>query len=146
MVKKFKRPKPHRTMNGKNTKQPSHQSTTPPVIKISEAVLRLCEPLRKRYSQTHRIETIIWLTIVAWNISFFPQEEQFNMQERLIKASPKGLTGKDLAVLFENIEMLAERKKMLYPDVREYIVNHEISFSDDMVTLTVGVAPVPELT
>jgi hypothetical protein len=41
-------------------------------IKISEAILHLCEPLRKQYKDNNRIKVIISITVMAWNISLFP--------------------------------------------------------------------------
>ena len=42
------------------------------------------------------------------------------------------------------METLIARKRLLYPQVREYILTHHLSLVEDKVTLSVGTAPVPE--
>jgi len=143
MVKKLKRNKVQRTRKQKVPEQHLSQSATPG-IKMSEAILVLCEPLRKRYPDPQRIRTIIWLTVAAWNISLLSEDGQLDVQQNLLKALPNELDGVDVAVLLESIDTLIERKKELYPEIREYILNHEVSFSGDVVTLTVGAAPISE--
>jgi len=145
MVKKLKRAKSKSTKKQKAVEQPHPKSSTPG-IKISEAILTLCEPLRKRYTDPQRTETIIWLTVMAWNVSLLPDDNQLDLQRSLIKTLPKELDGADVAVLFESFDELIKRKNKLYPDIREYILNHQISFSGDKVTLTVGAVPISEKT
>ncbi len=52
------------------------------------------------------------------------------------------LSGKDAAELLECIDNPVECKNMLYPDVREYILTKDLSFSGGSFTLSVGTAPV----
>jgi len=47
-------------------------------IKISEAILNLSEPLRNQYTDSHQTRVIISMTVMAWNISLFPKDEQVN--------------------------------------------------------------------
>ena len=53
---------------------------TRPDIKISEAILNLAEPLREHYREPHRIQAIISMAVMAWNIALFPEEEQAHVQ------------------------------------------------------------------
>jgi hypothetical protein len=115
-----------------------------PAIKISEAILTLAEPLRAHYREPHRLEAIIALAVMAWNIALFPDEEQSHVQGMLLESLPPQLSGEDVGVLLSTIDTLIARKRLLYPQVREYILTHQLSFVDDKVTLTVGTAPVPE--
>ena len=117
---------------------------TPPDIKISEAILTLAEPLRARYREPHRLPAIISIAVMAWNISLFPEEEQAHVQGMLLESLPQELDGKDVGVLLGTIDTLITRKNLLYPNVREYIVNHNLSLADQTITLTVGTSPVPE--
>jgi len=48
---------------------------TRPAIKISEAILTLAEPLRAHYREPHRMQAIIAVAVMAWNIALFPDEE-----------------------------------------------------------------------
>ena len=117
---------------------------TRPAIKISEAILKLAEPLRAHYREPHRMQAIISIAVMAWNISLFPDEEQSHVQGMLLESLPPQLGGEDVGVLLQTIETLIARKTLLYPQVREYILTHQLSFVDNKVTLTVGTAPVPE--
>jgi hypothetical protein len=115
-----------------------------PAIKISEALLTLAEPLRAHYREPHRMQAIIAITVTAWNISLFPDEEHAHVQGILLESLPTQLSGEEVGVLLSTMETLIARKPLLYPQVREYILTHQLSFVDNKVTLTVGTAPVPE--
>ena len=62
----------------------------------------------------------------------------------LLERLPPQLGGEDVGVLLRTIDTLIARKNLLYPNVREYILTHNLSHADNTVTLTVGTAPVPE--
>ena len=131
----------------KNKTRPSKQEpnqTQPGGIKISEAILRMNEPLRNRYQEPHRIETIIYLSVMAWNLSLFKGEERTELQEKIVEKLPPEFGGEDVAMLFDNIEMLIERKEKEFPDIREYIIDHQVSFSGDSFSLTVSAVPLKE--
>ena len=121
---------------------PSQQ--TRPAIKISEALLNISEPLRAHYREPHRLEAIIAIAVMAWNIALFPDEEHAHVQGMLLESLPPQLSGEDVGVLLGTIDTLIARKRLLYPQVREYILTHQLSFVDNKVTLSVGTAPVPE--
>jgi hypothetical protein len=117
---------------------------TRPAIKISEAILTLAEPLRAQFREPHRLQAIIAVTVIAWNIALFPDEEQSQVQGMLLESLPPQLSGEDVGVLVSTIDTLIARKRLLYPQVREYILTHQLSFVDNKVTLTVSTAPIPE--
>jgi len=118
--------------------------TQPGEIKISEAVLKINEPLRNRYQEPHRIESIIFFTVMAWNISLFKGEERTELQEKILEKFPPELGGEDVAILLDNLEMLIDRKEKMFPDIREYIIDHKVSFSGDSFSLNVTAAPIKE--
>jgi len=117
---------------------------TRPAIKISDAILTLAEPLRAHYREPHRLEAIIAIAVMAWNIALFPEEEQSHVQGMLLESLPPQLSGEDVGVLMSTLETLMARKRLLYPQVREYILTHQLSFVGNTVTLSVGTAAVPE--
>jgi hypothetical protein len=83
-------------MASKKTKKPQkHQ------IKISEAILKLSEPLRQKYSDSNRTQVIISMTVMAWNISLFPKEEQVKVQGMLLDALPEKLGAEDISVFWK---------------------------------------------
>jgi hypothetical protein len=117
---------------------------TRPAIKISEALLTLAEPLRAHYREPHRMQAIISIAVMAWNIALFPDEEHAQVQGMLLERLPTQLSGEDVGVLLSTIDTLIARKRLLYPQVREYILTHQLTLVDNKVTLSVGTAPVPE--
>ena len=58
---------------------------THPAIKISEAILTLAEPLRAHYREPHRMQAIIAVVVMAWNIALFPDEEHAHVQGMLLE-------------------------------------------------------------
>jgi hypothetical protein len=117
---------------------------TRPAIKISEAILNLAEPLRARYREPHRMQAIIAVAVMAWNIALFPDEEHAHVQGMLLESLPPQLSGEDVGVLLSTMDTLIARKRRLYPQVREYILTYQLTLVDNRVTLTVSTAPVPE--
>jgi hypothetical protein len=117
---------------------------TRPAIKISEAILTLAEPLRAHYREPHRMQAIIAVAVMAWNISLFPDEEHAQVQGMLLESLPPQLSGEDVGVLLSTIDTLIARKRLLYPQIREYILTHQLSLMDNKVTLSVSTAPVPK--
>ena len=145
-----KRQPKHTKKVAKRQRSPSraHRFASPPqqarpAIKISEAILNISEPLRAQYREPHRMQAIISMAVMAWNIALFPEEEQSHVQGMLLESLPAQMGGEDVGVLLSTIDTLITRKNLLYPHVREYILKHDLSFVDDNVTLTVGTAPVP---
>ena len=90
------------------------------------------------------MQAIIAIAVMAWNIALFLDEEQSHVQGMLLESLPPQLSGEDVAVLLSTMDTLIARKRLLYPQVREYILSHQLSFVDNKVTLSVGTAPVPE--
>src|SRR5438067_9459249 len=82
---------------------PPAAQTRPP-IKISEAILTLAEPLRAHYREPHRLQAIMAITVMAWNISLFPDEEHANVQGMLLESLPPQLSGEDVGVLVSTID------------------------------------------
>jgi hypothetical protein len=117
---------------------------THPAIKISEAILNISEPLRMQYREPHRMQAIIAVAVMAWNIALFPDEEHAQVQGMLLESLPPQLSGEDVGVLLSTMDTLIARKRLLYPQVREYILTHQLTLVDNKVTLSVGTAPVPE--
>ena len=139
MSKKKKR-KNNKTRPFKQNPKPTQQGG----IKISEAILRINEPLRNRYQEPHRIEMIIFLTVMTWNMSLFEGEERTELQEKIMEKLPPDFGGEDVAVLLDNLEMLIECKEKMYPDIREYIMDHQVIFSGNSFKLNVTAAPLKE--
>ena len=116
-------------------------STEPP-IKISEAILKISEHLIKKYPQRERITVLIDLAVAAWNISLTSGEKRENIESKIIDLMPEELDAITIATLIEQTDMLVERKNKLFPDIRHFIVNYDLSFGGDgKLTLDINSSP-----
>ena len=66
------------------------------------------------------------------------------MQEKILEKLPPDFGGEDVALLLDNVEMLIERKEKKFPDIREYIIDHKVTFSGNSYSLTVSAVPIGE--
>ena len=60
----------------------------------------------------------------------------------LVDTLPENLAGEDIGVLLTTIDELVEQKQKIYPNVREYILNHSLSFMGKNMTLVTATAPI----
>jgi hypothetical protein len=110
-----------------------------PPIKISEAILRMAEPLIRKYPKRERIVVIIDLAIFSWNMSLQSVEKREELEKRLIDEMPNKFDATDIATIIEQTNILIERKKKLYPDINYLIVSRNLSLEDDgQITLDVN--------
>jgi hypothetical protein len=96
----------------------------------------------KKYRSIQQTKDIVSITIMAWNISLYPHAEQENVQRMLVDTPPENFAGEDIGVLLTTIDELIEQKEKIYPNVREYILNHSLSFMGKNMTLVTGTAPI----
>jgi hypothetical protein len=110
-----------------------------PPIKISEAILRMAEPLIRKYPKRERIVVIIDLAIFSWNMSLQSVEKREELEKKLIDEMPNRFDATDIATIIEQTDILIERKKKLYPDMNYLIVSRNLSLEDDgQITLDVN--------
>ena len=57
---------------------------------------------------------------------------------------PPEFAGEDVAMLLDNLDMLIEGKEKEFPDIQEYIMDHQVLFSGNSFTLNVTAAPLKE--
>ena len=103
----------------------------PPPIKISEAILRMAEPLIRKYPKRERITAIIDLAIFSWNMSLSPEEIKEEMERDFINQISVRLGATDIAMLLEQADTLIEKKEKLYPDINYLIVGRNLTFEDN---------------
>ncbi|WP_201067161.1 MULTISPECIES: hypothetical protein [Thiorhodovibrio] len=102
-----------------------------PPIKISDAILRMAEPLIRRYPKRERIVVIIDLAIFSWNVSLTTEVKREEIERKLIDQMPDAFNATDIASIIEQTDILIERKKELYPDINYLIVSHNLSVEDN---------------
>jgi hypothetical protein len=110
MSNKSKRKNTRQVAKQKRRRTPSNLSLAvpsqplPPDFKISAAILHLAEPLRTLYREPHRLQAIIAITVMAWNIALFPEDEQPHVQGMLLESLPPQMGGEDVGVLLSTID------------------------------------------
>jgi hypothetical protein len=115
--------------------------------KMSAVVIQVAEPLLKKYGKTAKqAETIISMTVAGWNKSIFPPDKQPIIEKDLIDCFvPKDGSAEAVGVTIHIMDVIAERREKLFPDIRKIIVDYELDISGDRLTLNVTSAPIPDL-
>jgi hypothetical protein len=113
--------------------------------RMSAVLLKLADPLIHRPGTTARqAETIIALTVAAWNKCLLPAGSQPALEKEIVDAfvPPDGYA-EDVGAVVEVMELIAERRTRLFPDIRKLVVDYELSFPPGNLTLNVTSAPIP---
>jgi hypothetical protein len=115
--------------------------------KMSAVIVQLAEPLLKQHAtNAKRAETIISLTVAAWNKSMFPLDKQPIIEKELIDCFvPKDGSAEDIGIVTQIMDIVAERREELFPDLRKVIVDYEVDISSGRLNLNVSSAPVPDV-
>lgn len=115
--------------------------------KMSAVILQLAEPLMKQHgTSAERAEGLLMLTIAGWNKSMFPPDKQPLIEKDLIDTFvPKDGSAEDVGVAVQVMEIIAERRQKLFPDLRKIIVDYEVEIGGGRLTLNVTSAPIPDL-
>ena len=116
--------------------------------KMSAVILQLAEPLMKQHGTTaERAEALLMLTIAGWNKSMFPPDKQPLVEKDLINAFvPKDGSAEAVGVAVEVMDIIAERRQKLFPDLCKIIVDYEVEIGGGRLALNVSSAPIPKLT
>ena len=115
--------------------------------KMSAVILQLADPLIKKYGNTaKRAESIIMLTIAGWNKSMFPPNKRSIVEKDLIDCFvPKDGSAEAIGVVVEVMDLVAERREKLFPDLQKVIVDYEVEIAGGRLTLNVSSARIPNL-
>ena len=117
---------------------------SPDGVKMSEVILKLAEPLLKKYGDIDkRIRTIISLTIFEWNRLMLPDGEREKYQDKMMDSLlPPDENAETVGSLLYLSDLIAERQKKYFPDLKRVIVDYELIVSDGNITLNISSAPV----
>jgi len=115
--------------------------------KMSAVILQLAEPLIQRHGKTaERAEAIIMLTIAGWNKSMFPTDKQPIIEKDLVDCFvPKDGSAEDVGVAIEIMDLIADRRAKLFPEIQKIIVDYDAEIGGGRLTLNVSSAPIPDL-
>ena len=113
-------------------------------VKMSEVILKLAEPLLKKYGDIDkRIKTIISLTIFEWNRLMLPDGEREKYQDKMMDSLlPPDENAETVGSILYLSDLIAERQKKYFPDIKKVIVDYELIVSDGNITLNISSAPI----
>ncbi len=114
---------------------------SPDGVKMSAVILKLAEPLLKDFDDNDKhTKAIISLTIFEWNRLMLPEGEsekfQDEMLDTLLPPDDPGMVGSMLHIS----DLIAERKKKYFPDLKNWIVDYKLIISDGDITLNISSA------
>jgi hypothetical protein len=128
-------------------------------IKLSAALIELCEPFEPENLTTKEFENLIALAAVAWNIAVLPKEERLEKLTAFVDEIPKmrqELEYEIGSVLDDGskntiapatttlhfIGAMIQRKEELFPNDQRLIMDFNVKDSPEGPHLTVASAPI----
>ena len=119
------------------------QDSEPP--KMSAVILELAEPLLEEHgTDPKRVESIVALTIVAWNKSLLPADKQDDVvRDAVNKIVPADGEAELVGAVIYMLELIEDRRKKLYPSVRKLVVDYDLHASEDNISLNIASMEIP---
>ena len=129
-------------------------------IKLSAALIELCEPFEPKNISTKEFSNLIGLAAMAWNIAVFPKEERLekltsfietmpNMKEELkaeidtmLHDDSKDTDFAPATTTLHFIGAMIQRKDELFPNDNRIIMNFNVKDSPEGPHLTVSSIPI----
>jgi hypothetical protein len=107
--------------------------------KMSEVILDLADPLLDGdVSNPKEVDFIVQLTIAAWNKSMFPVERQAAMEKAIIDTLvPPGGDAEQVGTILQALEIVDDRRKKLFPNLRRFVRDYDLRVSGGRVELNV---------
>lgn len=107
--------------------------------KMSEVILDLADPLLDGdVANPKEVDFIVQLTIAAWNKAMFPADRQAAMEKDIIDTLvPPDGDAEQVGTIIQALDIVEERRKKLFPNLRRYVVNYDLHVSEGRVALNV---------
>jgi hypothetical protein len=83
------------------------------------------------------LESLMNLSIIAWNISLFPEMNQEVLYEKIAGALSPSLGTQGIAGFVKIVEKIIDEKRKHYPEVNRLIEKYDISVIDGEIKLSV---------
>ena len=117
---------------------------SPDGVKMSEVILKLADPILKEFGDKDKqIETIISLTIFEWNTLMLPDGEREKYQDKMMDTLlPPDENAETVGSILYLSDLIAERQKKYFPDIKKVIVDYELIVSGGNITLNISSAPI----
>ena len=107
--------------------------------KMSEVILELADPLLDGdVSNAKEVDFIVQLTIAAWNKAMFPADRQNAMEKQIIDTLvPPDGKAELVGAVIQAMEIVDDRRKRLFPNLRRFVVNYDLQVSEGRVALNI---------
>ena len=114
--------------------------------KMSEVILDLADPLFDGdVSNAKEVDLIVQLTIAAWNKAMLSADEQDASEKQIIDILvPQDGDAELVGTVIQALDIVEERRKKLFPNLRRFIVDYDLKVSDGRVALNIISSPVAE--
>jgi len=127
-------------------------------VKLSAALIELCEPFEPDILSTKELENLIALAAVAWNIAVLPKEERLERLTAFIETMPnikeeleseidtvlhddsKNTDFAPATTMLHFIGAMIQRKDELFPNDDRIVVNYNVKDNPEGPYLTVSSA------
>ena len=78
-------------------------------------------------------------------MAYLPKEKQNEIQEQWVEAMlPGDYDAHDVAAMLHLFENLQNRQKDFFPDIRKYIMAHDLKLDNENIHLNISSAPLGE--
>ncbi len=114
--------------------------------KMSEIILELADPLLDGdVSDAKVVDLIVQVTMAAWNKAMLSADRQDAMEKQIIDilVPPDG-DAELVGTVIQAMDIVEERRKKLFPDLRRFIVDYDLQVSDGRVALNIISSPVTD--
>lgn len=112
-------------------------------VSISEAIINISTSFIRHHGDSSvTLESLIPISIIAWNLSLFPDMTQKELYDKIVEQFPPELSAENIAVIIDTIEKIITEKKDAYPDTKRLIKNHSMSSSGGKLTLNIESYPI----
>ena len=137
-------------MTKKNRKKkPRRKSSRPHVIRekndanISEAIVTITNSFIENSldGEIPDFESLVNLSIIAWNMSLFPETNQETLYGQIVQMLPESFGAQDTAGFVSIIERMMYEKKKHYPKVNRLIEKYNIFTVEGKMKLDVESIP-----
>ena len=107
--------------------------------KMSEIILELADPLIDGdVSNPKEVDFIVQLTIAAWNKAMFSSARQAAMEKEIIDTLvPLDGDAEQVGTIIQALEIVDDRRKRLFPNLRRFVVDYDVHVSEGRVALNV---------
>lgn len=106
--------------------------------KMPEVIMDFAKPLLDEYEDEESERRTIALAILIWNVSLFPKKAQDKKIQKMISDLIPANDISDLATMKYYVNMLLERKKKYYPNIKRAIFDYQFSVSGNSRHLDVA--------